>query len=224
MKHIKMFVFGLFFIIIDLQFPFFEISYNYNHEFGEGVKTFALVEVAKIITSDSYRINITSDLIGYLLIFISLAGLVKYHKRFEMARYASIVGALTYVLFKVAPFVLHDDTLVVALYIIYAINILAISVILFSVAIGVSKQVDPYLHMEVGKDLKFAWELNLISAIAYPFMQILVVITFMFAQFGYVIIKAANILSIVYFCYILIKHVKQINIFEEDRKALNTNE
>jgi hypothetical protein len=69
--------------------------------------------VVNNMLGDSLRIDVMSDLLGYLLMIIGAVMLIRYNKTFVKILLPIVITAVLYVLVKISPFLISTDKLVV---------------------------------------------------------------------------------------------------------------
>lgn len=170
MKTLKQMIAGLILIFVDI--PIKVVSYPIQHKDLEGVKYFVINNLNQKFAGTHLTIDILPDIIGYLILLFALYQLFEYHHRFRMAATASIVGGISHILLKILPFLLKDFVLLAVILSLMVIEILAVSVMQYSIVIGLTSRLDPLKHVEVKKDLLFAWEICFICSLLGPVISL----------------------------------------------------
>jgi hypothetical protein len=126
----------------------------------DGLGSFGWSTIANGLSGDFMGIEAVATAVGLLLVAWGTYELRTYHKRFSMAGALAVLSAVSYVAYKLAPFVFANQLKlqVYALVIFIALWIFFESAMLFSLTKAMGKQVDAYLYMELEQDLQFGFE------------------------------------------------------------------
>jgi len=201
-------------VLVDFPVPT-GISFPIEHIKNEPSMRSFSVEVLQRLLGRHFSIDIFTDIVGYALLIAGLTALVRYHKRFLLARNTAIVGSACSILIKAAPFIplIPFDVLKVVA-VIKGIDYFCIILIIFSVARGIFAQVDSYKYLEMWEEFKFCWD---IIALAPPFIYLLGVTTVvdfpMAGPLAMIIYGAWLYAGIMFLCYVY-TYSKNLKLFE----------
>jgi len=137
-----------------------------------GIRIFGKTLIAKGWMNDYLSPEVILTILGYILIAYGAWSLRSYGRRMTIAANGSIAAGITYIVFKLIPFGLEQERLLVPLFILILLRVLFDSITYYSIAKGMAKQVDGYLYMELEKDLMFGFQLYLLSAIVMNILAV----------------------------------------------------
>lgn len=224
MKHIRKIVVGL--ILLAVQFTsslfasrvtFQIFYYPIAHVEKEGIKVFAMKEGVALTAGVGVDALCFVRILGYLLILWGLLGLYRYHKRFRIAGYTTIVSLVAYSLLQVLPFGTLSTSLLGLLMILFLVYFIADMILLYSIYLGMRSQVREFEDMEVRHELYFAWELWAFGRVAAKVAAMLN--RFLpFTDWLVVLLGITTLTGIFYYIFRLYGYTKKFQLFLEAMK------
>ncbi|MBE5922422.1 MAG: hypothetical protein E7269_06685 [Lachnospiraceae bacterium] len=222
MKYIKWIVPGLLLAFVVL--PFLRVGGDYPglawdevryDEFvgyveGEILYTDIWSRFSFHILGTQIRPQFILNAVGCFLLALVAGKCEPFAANFKKMKVAALVAAVLCLALPFLPYLLKAKMLFFATYICFITQAVAKIVLLRALAAGMQKQVDDYVYMEVGKDLRFGAE-------TFGFFFVAEVITSFLMSFSWFeimwyIYLIGEMAAVVYVCVRLIHYTKKLNL------------
>lgn len=215
MKKIKMLIAGLFLIFVDVPIAT-ALEYSVYHIKNESSIRSFLVNVFNVFMGKHYYIDVLPDFLGYILIIIALAGMRKYHKRFNIAEVAAVVGLAGSLIMLFITFIPMDvKNILTVIGIIKAADYFCIIMMVFYIGRGLYAQVDGYMYLEMWKDIKASWDIMVMAPPVIYILGIVSVVDFPGVKQLAMIFYGVWLYAAILYLYNVYYYGKKLKLFEE---------
>lgn len=179
------------------------ISYGFVMGNNEGLGVYAKTQIITTFVGTKLAVDVLFDPVGYLLIIGGLLLLKGSHVDKKNARnrgiFMAVMGIAANILELLLPFAVSQNNLVMPLIILYAVQVVAMVAIMYSVTAMCTKKIDNYKYMHIGRDLRFSADLYGVCMVIGKVLKVFGRAGIYFADILYWIVSGFMVFSIIYF-------------------------
>lgn len=192
-------------------------SYGFVMGENEGLKSYFGTTVITLFVDANLKIDLFFDPIGYILIFLGFANLGQ-GKKVSNGKMFAVIGCLSYILMNAAPFMFNEKNTIIALVITYGLQVLSTVVIMLSLMVLITVQIDNYTYQHIGKDLKFGAEIFATCMIIKKILLLFSRIQLFFATGLFYVVTILAIVSMGYYVYKAWNYIRLMDLFSAGGK------